>query len=186
MQICYVHGAGASERSFNWLKEQLPDHVASFFVYPTNEPVTTAAKRLSKLISDTGPICLVGHSLGGIIVAACADAPNVEKLVTICAPFGGVKHAEIMSMFSIEPLFQDLRTHGSLLTGLRSKLIKKPHLAIVGTHGLPFLAESNDGVVSVASQMALEYTRYEMLPFNHFEVLLSPETVILITKFIRD
>ena len=63
--------------------------------------------------------------------------------------------------------------------------INKPHLAIVGTNGLPFTSEANDGVVTVASQTALIGPHYELLPLNHFEVLLSKEVIKLLVDFLK-
>lgn len=182
IQIWYVHGAGASPHSFNWLQDKLPKHTARFITYKLNEYTESVAERLYKLIDE--PCVIIGHSLGGIVTMACAGHPMVEKVVTLCAPFGGVRHAEFMSMFSFEPLFHDMRSHGPLLRKVRNRKIDKPHLAIVGTNGLPFTTESNDGVLTVASQMAFD-TPYEMLPLNHFEVLLSPQVAELITTFLR-
>lgn len=182
MLIWYVHGAGASKRSFNWLSKQLPEHEARFFSYNTNDPVSSTAARLYQAIDE--PCILLGHSLGGIITTICASHPHVQKLVTISAPFGGVRHAGFMSMFSLEPLFRDLRTHGPLLADVRNRPITKPHLAIVSTSGLPFTSESNDGVLTVDSQMAKDDTDYAMFSLNHFEVLLSEEVAGTISSFI--
>ena len=183
MLIWYVHGAGASKRSFNWLSKQLPKHQAKFLSYRTNESVSSVANRFLQMIDE--PCILIGHSLGGIITTVCADNPNVQKLITICAPFGGVRHAEIMSMFSLEPLFYDLRSQGPTLINARNKYISKPHMAIVGTSGLPFSSESNDGVLTVDSQMAKDDTDYTMFELNHFEVLLSLEVVTVIAAFLQ-
>ncbi len=183
MLITYVHGAGASERSFNWLKSNLPKHNANFATYGISEAVLTVCARFSKQLNE--PTILLGHSLGGIISTLCVDNPYVQKLITLCAPFGGVRHANILSMFSFEPLFHDLSEHSLTLTSARTKIITKPHLAIVGTSGLPFTHESNDGVITVNSQMARQ-AQYKLLPLNHFEVLLSDEVVSLITSFIKD
>lgn len=129
-------------------------------------------------------VAMIGHSLGGIIATACAHRSNVTKLVTLCTPFGGVRHADLMSFFRHDPLIHDLRTYSKVLTGLREMHLSIPHLSIVGTHGLPFLLESNDGVVTVASQMALRGPHYEAFPLNHFEMLLSDDVAGLISQFL--
>lgn len=189
MRILYIHGAGASYKSFNWIVEKLPKHDPIFFQYSTDVSVKTAVEKLNSMMNSYNLICgseptiIIGHSLGGIIAAACANHPQITKLITLCAPFGGIKHTELLSMFSFEPLFHDLRNHGPLLTSIRNTTIKKPHLAIVGTKGLPFMSEANDGAVTLVSQMALN-TDYKMVPVNHFEVLLSEQVVELITDFI--
>ncbi len=182
MRILYVHGAGGSEQSFNWIHKCLPEHTAVFFNYSVKESISATINRLVPLIDR--PTVLLGHSLGGIITATCAELPEVQKLITLCAPFGGVPHAELLSMFSYESLFRDLCFHSPLLTALRSKTILIPHLAIVANSGMPLLKEPNDGVLTVSSQTAIDMT-YEMLPLNHFEVLLSMKVVELITDFLN-
>lgn len=185
MEILYVHGAGASAQSFHWLREQVPMS-PKFFTYPVDDPIAWSIRRLEKRIDIGKPLILLGHSLGGVMATACANLPNVQKLITINAPFGGVRFAALLSMFTSEQLIRDLNYHSPLLTMVRSVSIAKPHLAIVGTSGLPFFAEDNDGALTVASQTAMPNVTYKLLPLNHFEVLLSTEVANLIKTFIND
>lgn len=187
LTIWYIHGAGASIRSFTWLQAQLGEFAARLFDYRIDEPAKSVIHRLSRAIVEDGrPALLMGHSLGGVFAVVCGALPNVERVVTLCAPFGGVRQADLLSFFSSHPLFHDLRSHGSLLREVRHTGLIKPHLAIVGTCGLPFMHESNDGAVSVASQMALPDIHYDIMPLNHFEVLLSHDVVVLVRNFIYD
>ena len=183
MNIWYIHGAGASERSFVWLRERLPAHTAYFFTYSANRPISEIVEQCIATMGGQS-MMLIGHSLGGIIATACARMANVSKLVTICAPFGGISHANMMSFFRCDPLIHDLRTYSRVLSELRASRLAVPHLSIVGTYGLPFLSERNDGVVSVASQMALPGPRYECFALNHFEMLLSDDVADLIGDFL--
>jgi pimeloyl-ACP methyl ester carboxylesterase len=97
--VWYIHGAGASDKSFAWLHAQL-NVPAQFFSYSLSEPAASAIQRLAAaLVTDGRPAMLVGHSLGGIMASACAATSNVERLVTICAPFGGMSYAELLSLF---------------------------------------------------------------------------------------
>jgi pimeloyl-ACP methyl ester carboxylesterase len=184
MNIWYIHGAGGSERSFVWLRAQLPKHTAHFFTYPVTQSVSTIVDRCLEAIGNQRVI-LIGHSLGGIIATACARFATVSKLVTLCAPFGGVTHANLMAFFRCDPLIHDLRTYSRVLADIRAAHLPMPHLSLVGTHGLPFHSESNDGVLTVASQTALQGPQYKQLPINHFEMLLSDDVASLISDFIR-
>lgn len=184
MVIWYVHGAGASERSFVWLQQQLPTHTARFFCYTANQRVTAIIEQCAASIEADQAVTLIGHSLGGIIATACAQMANVSKLVTLCTPFGGIRYADMLSLFSFDPLIKDLRAYSPVLSGLRAVSLATPHLSIVGCQGLPFIHESNDGVISVASQMALRGPHYEMVRHNHFEVLLSDVVAGLIASFV--
>jgi pimeloyl-ACP methyl ester carboxylesterase len=183
MQIIYIHGAAASSQSFNWIRTRLSRHYARFVSYRLDEPIPSVIDRVFDMIRE--PSVLIGHSLGGVIAASCAEHVQVGKLITLCAPFGGIPYAELLAMWSSDPLFRELRHSSPMLAALRRRPITKPHLAIVGSSGLPTMTEPNDGVLTVASQTALS-TDFIILPLNHFEVLLSSEVTDLIEKFIAD
>lgn len=185
MIVWYIHGAGATERSFAWLQHQLPDHEPRFFTYPVSEPVVSAVQRLYRTLSKEGnAVTLLGHSLGGVIATACAGFPWVDRVVSLCAPFGGVKHTELLSMFNLDPLVMDMREFGPMLRSLRASKSTKPHLAVIGRRSLPFLNEPNDGAITVASQTAMPGIRYHEVPLNHFEVLLSEDVAEIVSNFL--
>lgn len=185
--IWYVHGSGASPLSFTWLSRQLPFE-ARYFSYSIDEPAEDCVNRLHRLIrEEPEPVVVVGHSLGGIIAASLAGRVcNVSKLVTLCAPFGGLPHAGFASLFNNSPVFRDLRCYSPVLMDIRDHHFSIPHLAIVADHGLPHISESNDGVVTLNSQTALAQTRYHKFDLNHFEVLLSPRVAEIIGAFLCD
>lgn len=184
--IWYVHGFGASPHSFNWLSQQLPPHTPRFFTYEVDESVRSCIDRLTvELNHESEPVTLLGHSLGGIIGRGCSkQCPNVARLVTLCAPFGGLPHAGLLSMFSNVSMFSELRNYSPLLVDIRSSKIAASHLAIVASHSLPMIAEPNDGVITVASQMALPNQNFRKFSLNHFEVLLSPAVATTISDFL--
>jgi pimeloyl-ACP methyl ester carboxylesterase len=184
MKICYIHGAGATERSFVWLERNLPKHESIFFNYTVDDSLLKSITNLNKLTETTQPDIVIGHSLGGIMAFGCVTE-SVKKIVSLCAPFGGVRYAEFMYMFSLEQMYYDLRSNGPILKAIRNKPISKENLVIVGTSGLPFTNEPNDGVVTVASQMALPDANYMSIDLNHFEVLMSKEISEIITDFIK-
>jgi pimeloyl-ACP methyl ester carboxylesterase len=185
--IWYVHGAGASARSFTWLCEQLPSHHARLFEYTLQEGLSGCIARLSADIAGQQPGIVIGHSLGGLIAAGVAAQPNIRGVVTLCAPFGGLSSATFLAMMRTDQLFRDLRTINPALGDIRDGLVKsgKPHLPIIATNGLPYSSEPNDGVVPVASATAIRSATYHSIPVNHFEVLLAEESVTLITDFIK-
>lgn len=188
MQIIYIHGAGGSEHSFQWLRDQVQQEPQRFFNYPIEHDIARSVQRLNKLLDLINkPTILVGHSLGGLLATACVAHPNVSMLVTLNAPYGGIYHATLLSWFTTESLIHDLRPYSMFLSAVRSMAITRPHLAIVGTSGMPFFfgGEENDGVLTLASQTMLPNTKYEALPLNHMEVLLSPDVAGLINRFIE-
>ncbi len=186
--IWYIHGAGASKRSFAWLRQQFPDHHASFISYDIGAPLIETVSRISEIMRhEVYPVTVIGHSLGGLIAAGVAADRNVERIVTLSSPFAGLALAGMLSLWSPERLFRDLSPFSVALADIRARYAAStvPHLALVTTNGgIPVSGEPNDGVVSVASQTAWQGPQYHMLPLNHFEVLLAEESATLIRDFV--
>lgn len=183
--IWYIHGAGASAKSFVYLKTRLPEHHSEFLTYEANESLSEVITRLSQRVALLDhPIIVLGHSLGGLVALGLHDCPNVEKVVTLCAPFGGLASAGLMSFFTKDNLFKDLASYSSILTKLRSIKITKPMLSIVATVGLPFTKSTNDGVVTQSSATNLTGPDYRTFAVNHFEVLMDDDVAETISNWI--
>lgn len=182
--IWYIHGAGASQRSFNWLKNEMPQHHAKFLNYSTTEPLLEIVERFSKIPSNE-PVILVGHSFGGLVALGMHNLRHVKGIVTMCSPFDGLATAPFMSMLSNDHLFRDLNPYGSTISALHQIVITKPMLSIVATQGLPIMNEINDGVVSLSSATALKGPMYLKHQINHFEVLLDDNVAKNISEFVR-
>jgi pimeloyl-ACP methyl ester carboxylesterase len=187
MEILFIHGAGASNRSFNWISDHLPKFSHSYFSYDMNSNITECINRVNKQISDHDvPTIVVGHSLGGLMAAGVCDHPLIKKVVTMSTPLGGILSAGLYGLMNSQPMFRDLLPYSTVLYDIKSRNIKnrKPHKAFITTHGLPIVSEANDGVVMVSSQMAWETPIYEKFNLNHFEVLMDKEILSQINKFI--
>jgi pimeloyl-ACP methyl ester carboxylesterase len=183
--IWYIHGAGGSETSFNFLRHRFSEHAPRFFSYDVSEPVESCIGRLSQMIgNEQHSAVLIGHSLGGIIARGCGTLHNVTHLVTLCAPFGGIPYAEFLAVFNRASIYSDLRMFSPLLTQLRTRHINAPHLPIVASRGLPHIDQPNDGVITVSSQTAIPGLNYLNLKLNHFEVLMSDYVASTIASFI--
>jgi pimeloyl-ACP methyl ester carboxylesterase len=183
--LFYLHGAGATPVSFSALASKLPEHIARYLSYQIDEPAADITARvLAELRSLDAPVSLIGHSLGGIIATLASAAPQVDQIATLNAPFGGVRVLDFIGFFRREPFFTDLRSHGPFLTAARATVTRKPHLAIVGTYGLPTSSEPNDGVVTVASQTAKPDIIYHLTNLNHFEVLLADAVAEELSRFL--
>lgn len=186
--VYYVHGAGATRISFNWMISVLPKHDARFFDYHTDEGLNSCVTRLSETIAAGPPCVVVGHSLGGVIAAAMAPLPSVRGVVTVCAPFAGLPSATLLAMLRPNQLFRDVSSLNPRLRRIRNGVVehKKPHLPIVGDYGLPLCGADNDGVVPVESQVAIPGLTYRKFNLNHFEVLLSGEVSLAIDAFLKE
>lgn len=185
--IIYVHGAGATSRSFEWLRTMMPPHDAVFFSYEMSHAMGATIGALNDTVDHgckTKDIVLVGHSLGGVLAASCAGNERISKIVTLNAPFGGLPIARFAGLFSSSPMLRDLSPSSVQMMRLKNTTPRCPILSIVGTSGLPFILEPNDGAISVASQKSLHGPRYVEFGLNHFEVLLDSAVAQTVSDFI--
>lgn len=192
MDVLFIHGAGASKKSFNWIVPQIECN-AHFYSYDMNTSnisscIADVHKEIDSIsdLNTKRTVIVVGHSLGGLIAAGVANNPFVSKIVTISTPLGGILLAGLFGLFNTHSMTRDLLPYSAILTEVKNqvKAWKKPHKAIISTQGLPFLLEQNDGVVQVNSQMAWDTPEYEKFNLNHFEVLMDDEVLKSIKEFI--
>ena len=67
MQIVYIHGATASERSFAFIQESLKFKKTIYLNYDKTTSADTNLKIMQeKLDQETGPFFFICHSLGGM------------------------------------------------------------------------------------------------------------------------
>jgi triacylglycerol lipase len=111
--VLLVHGFGGTPSGWSALMPSLHGRgvtVDTISYAPFGSSVEQLARRLAlrvaSLLSDTGAdkVHLVGHSLGGIIIAqALADGlleGQVDTVITIAAPFGGSPWASLLPVGS--------------------------------------------------------------------------------------
>lgn len=182
--VWYIHGANGTPLSFSWIKQQLPGHICHDIDYP-DEPLTRTIENLIELAKQY-PLGfdIIAHSMGGIIAVALAQkAINVGRIFTMSTPFGGSRIANILRWYYPCQTFENIHTNNQIIVSLRTIALPTTILSLVTTGGrTPMMTEENDGVVSVTSQMSLRGPEYIRLPLNHFEILLSSDTI----KYIRD
>lgn len=189
--IWYIHGANCSRLSFAHFEKLLPKHNVNHIEYEPKNSIPTLLDHVTTSLPYDKPISIIGHSLGGVLAVlmsqrACSVNFKIEKIVTLASPFGGSKAANILKWIHPEHRFlNDLSQYSDIILNLQNKGAIVPTLNIISTAGsLPIMGEPNDGIVSVASQRALYGAEQHELPVNHFEILLSPESVRLTKEFI--
>lgn len=187
--IVYIHGASSTPRSFNHIVTELPRHEKQFISYGHDRSVMDTVEQIVRSLSDLRaqgmirPINLVGHSLGGVIAIAVAQRVSLNggRVVTISSPFGGSKIAALMRWMTTGHLFEDIHPTSPLMNAVRLGGRVPETLAIVSTAGgTPLIPETNDGVVTVASQTSLSWPVYIRVPVNHFESLLCDDVLDLL------
>jgi triacylglycerol lipase len=126
--VILVHGFAASPACWSVLRRALHADgrmVVSFAYAPWASSVEELAARLTDTVEDlleatgAGHVHLVGHSLGGVVIAqALTDdrlSGGVHTVVTLGAPFGGCPWAWL---FPMRPLIWALRPGSPLLRRL--------------------------------------------------------------------
>lgn len=190
--IVYIHGAGASSLSFNYIKSNLPEYSSFDISYQTTDTLEKNLHTIKNTLEsnfDSDPINIISHSLGGNIAAILKTefGMNINKLVTMSTPFAGSKMLYLASLiYPTTQLFKDAK-HTSKFMCKTKNVILDNTLCFVTTAGYnPVVGlEPNDGVVTVKSQKTVRPTKMIELPLNHTEVLLSPQVITDIKKFIK-
>jgi pimeloyl-ACP methyl ester carboxylesterase len=87
MNIVLVHGAWADGSGWQDIYEIL--RARGYEVSIVQNPLTSLADDVAAvdrvLARQTGPVLLVGHSYGGVVITEAGDAPNVAGLVYVAA-----------------------------------------------------------------------------------------------------
>lgn len=200
--IVYVHGALSTKRSFEYIAERLPRATLhsspiveqAFFSYDIKaEPANDSAARLAKLIKSVksnDEVTLIAHSYGGVLsVEAARLLATVRplKVISMSTPYGGSSIASFLKVLKpASTMFDNIGRYNSFMREFSAKSLPCRVRGLVTVAGsAEWIAEDNDGVVSVASQRhfaADPNWSGADVALNHFEVLLSPIVVGLIGK----
>jgi len=189
--IVLVHGAFSSPNAFNYIRVSVHD-IARFvdFEYDWELPTTINAMKLAAVVNDiSGPVIVLGHSLGGnvaILATQHVITPNLVRVITIGSPLGGSKMASVLKiMYPSVQVFRHICTSSPHIVALRQFTPNVPVFSLVTKKDLgPMQYEASDGVVTLKSQMALPYPSYIQLNYGHTEVLLTNETIEILRRLI--
>jgi pimeloyl-ACP methyl ester carboxylesterase len=185
-KVVYIHGAFSSGVSFQRIMEALPKHEMITPQYDVKQSLGDIIDAVNDLIIELdSDVHIVSHSLGGIVGVGVAHINDrVKSVLTMSTPFGGSRLANTLRWFNTHELYRSLASNNPILTAISRKPLECDLKSIITTVGNnPMMFEKNDGVVSLKSQTALQYGEKVAIPLNHFEVLLSNETVNLVKNF---
>lgn len=134
-------------------------------------------------------VFFIGHSLGGVYALHLADIldERCKGGVTIATPYGGIESSTIFRfMYPSEPVFKYLSPISKTIW--HNSFAKRPNnwtQIVCKSHGVPWIKEENDGVVTKSSQTWLGNMKYEVLDASHHDVLQDPRTVEIIKKKLK-
>ena len=180
--VLLVHGLGGTKSSWSFVARTLAAKgltVEAFTYAPFGTSVEQVADRLvvevQRMLSQTGAdkIHLIGHSLGGVVIAQAIAggrlAGKVDTIVTLGAPFGGSPWAHLVPFGAI---VRALREGSPLLRRLGSASVPEGvrWLAINATFDMVV-----PGVRAVPAQAEVETMTIGGV--GHLGMLLSPQVV---------
>jgi len=185
--IVYIHGASATAESFTHIREYVREHTELPDValeYKSDNGFEKNLSRMMGQLDDAERLFFVSHSLGGIYALHLANyyADRVVGGVSLSTPYGGSEQADFARYFlPFNQLMKDVSTMSGPMIESR-KLPAPPNWTnVVTTVGdSPWIIEPNDGVVTLASMKYRKDFELVELPLNHYEVVLSNQTVNLI------
>lgn len=190
MKIVFIHGAGATADSFNFIEPKLDKRFDREFIqYDSNNGFKNNLKlMIDQQISTDEELFFVSHSLGGLYALHLGEYLNgaVVGSVSISSPFNGSESASVLNMIKPCQLYSDISPYADPIYGSRSLKITYPWTQIVTTGGKShWMDESNDGVVTKKSMMIRKDMEFIEINTNHYEVMMNREVIDVINKKIK-
>lgn len=190
MKIVYIHGANASGASFNYIREHIKHDDELIIEYSVIDGFEHNLDMMTRLLVDADNLFFICHSMGGIYATHLAHKFREQTIgaVTMSTPYGGAALADYAKYFlPFSRLMQDIGPNSRPMRLTNKIAINHPWCNIVTTKGnSPWIIKPNDGVVTVASQRYRKDMEFEELPWNHYEVVISPKTVNIIKNKIKE
>lgn len=187
MKLVYIHGASATSESFNYLREKVGDGIA--INYDSRNGFENNLEDIKKEISSYKDIFFIAHSLGGIYSLHLANAMPKQVLgaVTLSTPYGGAEVADFVKYFMpFSRLMRDIGPSSWAMKQADKIKIQHPWTNVVTVKGQsPFLAEPNDGVVTISSMKHHADMELVEVEYNHYEVVLSDKIADIIKERIK-
>lgn len=184
IMIVYIHGASATGSSFNYIREHLAYGNEYLVEYDSGHGFANNLELMKRQLRGPEKIFFVCHSLGGVYALHLYEAlkKQVCGAVTISTPYGGAETADYAKYFlPFSKLLRDIGTKSLPIKHAQNITLECPWTNIVTTHGsCPWMLHENDGVVTVKSQKCRQDMELIELDTNHYEVVLSLETVNII------
>ena len=186
--ILFLHGANSTSRTFNFIRQGLPDHNSILVNYDSNIPILDTLNDLRRDIKPYSVNYVVSHSLGGILAVLLSQLKTLDKIVSISTPYGGSKFADWMKYIPMHTsLFSEIASQSQLIKHIKKMRVIPPVFSIVTTstpNNMPSYWGESDGVVSVESQTSLQNAQYKKYNLNHFETLIDEQVRNDITDFL--
>lgn len=190
MNIVYIHGNRASAESFNFIRTQLPMHEAILLEYDSADGFYRNHEEMVSRLDGVDDMFFIAHSLGGIHALHLANQAldRVRGGVTLSTPYGGSEVAEFAKyLFPFSQVLKDIHPRSNPIVEAHSFKTLPPWTNVVSVGGSsPLIAAANDGVVTRSSMRHRDDIRLVEVQSNHYEVVLSEETLAIIKDAILE
>ena len=187
MTLVYIHGASATSESFNYIRRKLGKGID--INYDSHNGFENNLNEMQAQLAGVTDIAFIAHSLGGVYSLHLANAipEQVRGAVTLSTPYGGAEVAEVVKFFlPFSRLMRDIGPSSWAMKQADKIKIQHPWTNIVTVKGQsPFMAEHNDGVVTIASQKRHEDMELIEVDYNHYEVVLAEPVVKIIKERVK-
>ena len=187
MTLVYIHGASATSESFNYIRSKLGNGID--INYDSRNGFENNLNDIAGQLADVQDMVFVAHSLGGIYSLHLANIMPDQVLgaVTLSTPYGGAEVAEFAKFFlPFSRLMRDIGPSSWAMKQANKIKIQHPWTNVVTVKGQsPFMAEPNDGVVTISSQKHHADMELVEVDYNHYEVVLSDEVIKLIKERVK-
>jgi pimeloyl-ACP methyl ester carboxylesterase len=199
-QVVLVHGLWMHGMVMAWMARRIEHHgyTVHCYSYPTVRlNLAENASRLAAFCDSLGarPLHLVGHSLGGLLIARMLDEPHqldIGRVVFLGSPYTGSFAAR---RFSSVPMGRAAvgASIAEWLRGARPGNLAKFEVgAIAGDLGVglgvmvvPDLPRPHDGTVCVAETEVPGARDHIVLPVSHTGMVMSMRVVRQVCEFLR-
>jgi len=198
--IVYVHGLWFTGREGFLLRRRLGRALAAetrAFAYPSvNATLAANAAALGRYLSGirTDVLHLVGHSLGGVVIARLfEDAPNLPpgRVVVMGSPLSGSRAARGFARLPGGRILMGRSIDDVMVSAPRSWGGQREFGVIAGASPLGLgrlvarLEEPNDGTVMVSETELYGTTDRILMPVNHSRMIFSAAVAGQAAFFLR-
>ena len=182
--VVFIHGANASPRSFNYIKEHCGIDNFTDLSYNSADGFNHNLAAMREDLNGKQDFYIVSHSLGGIYSMYLQNEFKVKGVVSISTPFKGSRTADWAKMFvPMYKLFYDVGPRSTPIVDSLKIKVRCPWLQVVSTSGnVPWHFGENDGVVTLKSMTHRQDIDYEYVNYTHYEVLISKEVADLVCE----
>ncbi len=186
MRLVYIHGASATGSSFNFIRHNLDYKQELVLEYDSKDGFMNNLEHMKRTLANEQRVFFICHSLGGIYALHLADAMSdrVAGAITLSTPYNGAESAELIKrLLPFNQLFGDISPTSLPIKTANRIAIKHPWTNVVSTAGHnPLIVYPNDGVVTLNSMRHRSDMNLIDVAVNHYEIVLSQQTVELIKE----